>query len=126
MKELPRIEDKFNVESASELVVIGYPENKEMLVELIFWSCFPNDPVCWVTYRYIDSLRDDYLAPEMAKFLEFHYEANQLDLVSNVFNQFINERGLDFRELVLSFVTVEKVRELFTWKEYSLEVYRTK
>lgn len=117
LSSLPQIADKFDTDSAEHLVVIGYPANKPALPDLIFWSCWPNDPVCWITYPYIDALRDDYLAEPMAEFLEFHLQHQQLDMISDAFGLFINPRGQAFRHLVCSFLKTQAGRDLFVENE---------
>ena len=121
--ELPRIEDKMDVESAVETLAIGYPNNQDALEDLIFWSCFPNDPVCRATFPYVHSLRDEVLAPAMAKFIEFHHNHQQTELVTDAFWLFINERGEGFRSQVLACVSDAEVRALFSLPEYSLDQY---
>ncbi len=116
--ELPQIADKFDTASAEHLVVIGYPRNQAALPELIFWSCWPNDPVCWITHPYIAALRDDYLAEPMAEFLEFHLQHQQLDMVGDAFALFINPRGQLFRERVLALMTSLAGRALFADPRY--------
>ena len=118
--DLPNIKDKFDTESAETLVVVGYPNNKDHIEELIFWSCFINDPVTWIAYPYISTLRDDILAPNLATFLEFNIEKNQPELIEFAFEEFINKRGQSFRDLILSKTQSEKVKELFEMEEYSL------
>lgn len=122
-RTLPDIKDKMDVDSAAEIVSIGYPDNEDELETLIFWSCFPNDPVCWATFPYISSLRDEFLAPAMAKFIEFNLSHRQMELVSDVFWLFINERGEAFRSRILSMMEDEDAKALFSWPEYSLEQY---
>jgi len=123
---LPEIEDKFDVENAEKLIAIGYPANKERLVEFISWSCFPNDPVCFVTFPYIESLADDILASSMAEFLEFHLGCEQNEMVGHAFWLFINKRGEKFRDLVASFMKNDESRVLFIQKKYSLDEYHKK
>ncbi len=121
--ELPTIKDKMDTDSAAEIVAVGYPDNKSALEELIFWSCFPNDLVCWVTFPYISSLRDEVLAPAMAAFIEFHHSHGQTDLVSDVFWLFINERGEAFRSRILSYMEDRDSQAYFSLPEYSLDQY---
>jgi len=123
-KCLPEIKDKFDSDSAEQLVLIGYPENAERLSDLIFWSCWPNDPVCRITHPYIYSLRDEILAPPMAEFLEFHLAQKQTSLIADVFGLFINERGEQFRSLVRSYVKNQECNELFLLEEYSINEYK--
>jgi hypothetical protein len=123
-RELPTIKDKFDTEGAGDLVLIGYPENKSALSELIFWSCFPNDPVCHVTHPYVASLRDEVLAPALAEFLDFHLDAKQLDLVSDAFWLFINERGESFRTAIASLCLNINTKALFKATEYSLAQFQ--
>ena len=123
---LPEIEDKFDIENAEKLIEIGYPANKEVLVELISWSCFPNDPVCFATFPYIESLADEILAPSLAEFLEFHLSCEQNEMVDHAFWLFINKRGEKFRNLVFSFIKSDESRVLFTLNEYSLDEYHKK
>lgn len=120
---LPSIKDKFDVDSASEIVVIGYPENQSALTELISWSCFPNDPVCFVTFPYIASLRNEVLAPALAEFLDFHVEHAQMDLVADAFWLFINERGATFRSSIAALCKQTNTKTLFDEAKYSLEQY---
>ena len=122
-RTLPTIKDKFDVESASEIVVIGYPENQPALTELISWSCFPNDPVCHVTFPYIASLRNEILGPALAEFLDFHVTHAQLDLVSDAFWLFINERGAAFRGSIEGLCQQVSTKALFNDTKYSLEQY---
>jgi len=121
----PEITDKFDTDGAERLVLMGYPENTGKLSELIFWSCWPNDPVCWVTFPYIYSLRDEILAPPMAEFLEFNLSQGQNDLITDVFWLFINERGEQFRTLVRSHVKSPECNALFMLEKYSLDEYKS-
>jgi len=123
---LPEIEDKFDVENVEKLIEIGYPANKDMLVELISWSCFPNDLVCFATFPYIESLNDDELAPSMAEFLEFHLGCDQNEMVDHAFWLFINKRGEKFRKLVFSFIKKDEAKALFSQNKYSLQEYKIK
>lgn len=118
--ELPQIKNKMDWESAAEIVAIGWPANDGALEELLAWSCFPNDLVCWVTYPYISSLRDAVLAPAMARFLAFHHNHGQDDLVTDAFWLFINDRGETFRALILAQLTDPSTRALFALPAYSL------
>ncbi|MCP4322304.1 MAG: hypothetical protein GY787_10735 [Alteromonadales bacterium] len=88
---LQGINDKFDTDGAENLVIIGYPENEDHLPDLIFWSCFPNDPVCWITYPYIKILRDDVMASAMSKFIEFHLGKGQVKIVEEAFDIFIKD-----------------------------------
>ncbi|WP_444944497.1 hypothetical protein ACJJIK_06155 [Microbulbifer sp. ZKSA006] len=118
--DLPKIKDKFDTGSAEHIVIIGYPENADFLPELISWSCFPNDPVCWVTYPYISSLRNEILAPAMADFLDFHATAEQYDMIFTAFDHFINERGESFRELIKEYLQNDEAKKLFSDPKYSI------
>lgn len=124
-ESVPEIKDKFDTDSAEQLVLIGYPENAERLPDLIFWSCWPNDPVCWITHPYIYSLRDEILAPPMAEFLEFNLAQAQNNLIEDAFWLFINERGEHFRTLVRSHVKSPEGNALFMLEKYSLEEYKS-
>jgi len=123
--KLPQIKDKFDTDSAEHLVIVGYPENKDVLSDLIFWSCFPNDPVCWVTHPYVASLRSKILAPAIAKFLEFNLINEQHELISDAFLLFINERGEPFRDLICRDIQNDRVQDLFRREEYSLKRYQS-
>ena len=123
---LPKIKDKFDVKNAEKLIEIGYPTNKSVLVELISWSCFPNDLVCFATFPYIESLDDDQLAPSMAEFLEFHLNCGQNEMIAHVFWLFINKRGEKFRKLVRSLLEKDEAKALFSQHKYSLEEYQIK
>jgi hypothetical protein len=120
-EDLPQIKDKFDTESAEHLVLVGFPTNASCLPELISWSCFPNDPVCWITYPYISSLRNEILAPAMADFLEFHVGAGQYDLIFDAFSHFINDRGVPFRKMVEEILQSDEAKSLFLDPKYSIE-----
>jgi len=98
---LQSIRDKFDTDNAEHLVLIGYPHNAGFLQELIFWSCFPNDPVCWITYPYVSVLRDDILLPELVAFVQFNIEKQQADLADTALAMFADERGQPFRQQLL-------------------------
>ncbi|MFC3679674.1 hypothetical protein [Bacterioplanoides pacificum] len=98
---LQSIRDKFDTDNAEHLVLIGYPLNAGFLQELIFWSCFPNDPVCWITYPYVSVLRDDILLPELVAFVQFNIEQQQADLADTALAMFADERGQSFRQQLL-------------------------
>jgi hypothetical protein len=116
-----RVKDKFDIESAEQIVRMGYPKNAEYISDMIFWSCFPNDPVFRVFYPYVESLSDSILATHLPEFLEFHLSKNQETLIGDVFDMFINHRGQNFRDLVLSACKNKEVQKLFTLEKYRLE-----
>jgi len=95
------IKDKFDTDGAEHLVLIGYPENKEYLTDLIAWSCFPNDPVAWILYPYVSVLKDDIMAAAMAEFMEFHFEKNQEDMVEQAAAMFIYDGRENLIPLIL-------------------------
>jgi hypothetical protein len=121
---LPEIKDKFDTESAEHIVLVGFPRNADCLPELISWSCFPNDPVCWITYPYISSLRNEVLAPAMAKFLEFQVEVGQYDLIYDAFSCFINEREEPFRKLIEKYLQSDEAKSLFSDPKYMIETIK--
>ncbi|MBU1310826.1 MAG: hypothetical protein KKE30_14990 [Gammaproteobacteria bacterium] len=107
------IKDKFDTDAAEHLVIIGYPENKKYLPDLVFWSCFPNDPVCWITYPYINSLKDEILAEAMAVFMKFNLGIGQEDMVETACAFFIFEERCDLIPMIISLADCQKVREWF-------------
>ncbi|WP_166839224.1 hypothetical protein [Rheinheimera pleomorphica] len=107
------IKDKFDTDAAEHLVIIGYPDNKEYLPDLVFWSCFPNDPVCWITYPYINSLKDEILAEAMAKFMTFHLGIGQEDMVETACAFFIFEERSNLIPMIISLANCRKVSEWF-------------
>lgn len=121
-KDLPTIKDKFDTDSAEKIISAGYPANKDHLVELIFWT-FPNDPVTFLTFPYLLSLSDEILAEPIAIFLEDNIELKQEQLIENVFEFFINPRGQEMRDIILSKSKNEKVRALFDIDDFSLSKY---
>lgn len=104
------IEDQFDVDSAEKLVALGYPDNKESLADLLFWSCFPNDPVAWITAPYILSLKTEELAPALAAFIEFHLRANQRELIDDVFCVVDVKEHRGISELTLSHISDPLIR----------------
>jgi hypothetical protein len=116
-----RVKDKFDIESAEQIVRMGYPKNADYISDMIFWSCFPNDPVFRVFYPYVESLPDSILASHLPEFLEFHLSKNQETLIDDVFNIFINHRGQSFRDLVSSACKTKALQRLFTLEKYRLE-----
>lgn len=116
---LPSIADKFDTDSAEQLVALGYPANADALDELIFWSCFPNDPVCHVTHPYIQSLPNEALVPPLLDFLQYNLEVGQTDLVVDAFWLFINPRGEAFRQQIKQATADEAIHALFDDPEYA-------
>lgn len=112
MSKFITIKDKFDTESAKRIVDMGYPNNKEYLHDIIFWSCFPNDPVCHITYPFLSSLSDEELAGQVAEFLELNLEPDT-KLIENVFYTIINPRGEKFRKLIVEQAHDQKVKDLF-------------
>ncbi len=109
---LKEIENQFDTENAEKIVTSGYPKNKKFLVDLIFWSCFPNDPVCLIIYPYVSSLDDEILAPAMAEFISFHLANNQEELVDIALDMFVNERVPRFKKLIISSTEDDLVKEI--------------
>jgi hypothetical protein len=118
-----QIKDKFDTESAERIVHIGYPKNADYITDMLFWCCFPNDPVFQVTYPYINSLSDSILSAHLPEFLEFHLLNKQERMIEDIFDLFINFRGKKFRELVLSLCETKDLQDLFTCEKYSFESY---
>jgi hypothetical protein len=100
-KKIPKIKDKYDVVSAEQIVQAELPVSNEQIEDLIFWSCFA-DPVSKITTPYIHSLSDTELADPMANFVRFHLMKNQVTIVRDAFNFFIEPRGESFRLLVVS------------------------
>lgn len=115
----PSIADKFDTDSAAQLVALGYPANADTLDELIFWSCFPNDPVCHITHPYIQSLPNEALVEPLLDFLQYNLEVGQTDLVVDAFWLFINPRGEAFRQQIRQAAGDEAIRALFDDPEYA-------
>ena len=107
------IKDKFDTEGAEHLVIIGYPENKQFLPDLIFWSCVPNDPVCWITYPYISSLRDEIFAEAMASFITFHLSVNQMDMIETACAFFVFDERDHLIPTIISLTDCPKVKSWF-------------
>jgi len=116
-----QIKDKFDTESAQLIVNLGYPKNADHMVDMLFWCCFPNDPVSHVIYPFINSLSDSILSIHIPEFLEFYLSNKEEKMIEDIFEIFINFRGKKFRELVLSNCKTKDLQELFTREKYSLE-----
>ena len=112
MQEAITIKDKFDTESAQKIVDMGYPSNKKMLDDLIFWSCFPNDPVCHITYPFLATLKDDDIALPIIEFLEFNIDSNQMELIENAFLILVKTRGENFIKLLHTKANSERISEL--------------
>ena len=82
--------DQFDTDAAEHLVLIGYPSNKAYLAEMITWSCFPNDPVCFTFLPYVSVLKDEILIPAMEEHLRFHLANNQESLADTAYYVFID------------------------------------
>ena len=93
------IKNKHDTDTVQKIVDLGYAANKKYISDLIFWSCFPNDPVCQVAYPYIASLSDEILATSIIDFLDDNLEQNT-QIIDSVFQIIINPRGLDFSRLL--------------------------
>lgn len=114
--KLPVIKDKFDTQNAQKLVKLGYPKNKKALVDLICWSCFPNDPVCHVTYPFIEKLSNAGLARGFIDFVKFSITSKQEWLIKEAFSIFIKPRGETFFYFILSKTNSKDVKK--TINEY--------
>jgi len=110
---LTGIKDKFDTKTAEQLVLVGYPKNKDHLCDMLFWSCFPNDPVCWITYPYMQILRDEILVETLESFIKFHLGNSQEKLVQIACEEFLSDERESLIPLILYLTECPKVKAWF-------------